>query len=114
MVASSSTPTLDEGQLDELLVFARRPDNAGLLPSDTNWSGAYDLNAAAAEGWRWKAAKAAGDFGFSTDGQSFNRDQVHAACIAMAEHYSKRVTGSVPLNTGAVLWDTDIAGNINA
>lgn len=113
MVAASSAPALDSGQLDELLVIARRPDSNGLLPSDENWAGAYDLNAAAAEGWRWKAAKVAGEFGFSSDGQSFNREQAHAACIAMAEHYAKRVTGSIPLNPPVSIWDTDVAGNVN-
>lgn len=61
------------------------------------WAGTYDLNAAAAEGWRWKAAKVAGAFSFSTDGQSFNRAEMARACQEMARTYRNRVVGSVPL-----------------
>lgn len=114
MVAKDSVPTLDDIQVSELLLMARRPDSDGLLPSDENWTGTYDLNAAASEGWRWKAAKVAGNFGFSSDGQTFNREQVHRACLAMAASYGKRRVGSIPLVDGTLAWDTDIAGNVNA
>jgi len=60
-----------------------------------SWSPTYDLNAAAAEGWRWKAAKVAGEFDFGTDQQQFDRTGKHAQCLAMAEHYQKRVSGSI-------------------
>lgn len=60
------------------------------------WQGTYDLNAAAAEGWRWKAGKCAGRFGFTTDGQSFQRQQVHAHCLEQAAVYQRRVNGSAP------------------
>jgi hypothetical protein len=60
-----------------------------------SWSPTYDLNAAAAEGWRWKAAKVAGEFDFNTDQQTFNRTGKHVQCLAMAEHYQKRVSGSI-------------------
>lgn len=114
MVAKDDVPTLSDLQIYELLNLARRPDSDGLLPSDENWTGTYDLNAAAAEGWRWKAAKVAGKFGFSSDGQTFNREQIHKACLAMAATYSKRKVGSIPLVDGTLAWDTDIAGNVNA
>ncbi len=61
----------------------------------SSWTPTYDLNAAAAEGWRWKAARVAGEFTFGTDQQSFNRDDKHVHCMAMAEHYQKRVSGSI-------------------
>lgn len=60
-----------------------------------SWTPTYDLNAAAADGWRWKAAKAAGEFDFGTDQQSFNRSDKFKACIAMAEHFQRRITGSI-------------------
>lgn len=65
-----------------------------------SWDPTYDLNAAAAEGWRWKAAKVAGEFDFGTDQQTFSRSDKHAACLAMADEYRKRVTGSVKVGTG--------------
>jgi len=155
MTAWDSEPTLSSGQLDTLVAFARRTDDAfRWITDDTSWaattaytlttkrapltrnghvyevttagtSGAseptwpttaggtvvdgtvhwaeaggswsptYDLNAAAAEGWRWKAAKVAGEFDFSTDQQDFSRSNKHTQCLAMAEHYQKRVSGSV-------------------
>jgi len=61
------------------------------------WEGTWDLNAAAAEGWRWKAGKVAGNFTFSTDNQSFDRVQVKDACLEMARMYGNRVVGSIPL-----------------
>jgi hypothetical protein len=60
-----------------------------------SWAPTYDLNAAAAEGWRWKAAKVAGEFDFGTDQQTFDRTGKHDQCMAMALHYQKRVSGSI-------------------
>lgn len=113
MVAWDKVPTLTAFEVGRLVERARRVDTDGLLPSDTGWTGTYDLNWAAAEGWRWKAAKVAGDFSFSTDGQTFNRVEMVRECRAMAEMYGRRVVGSIPLALPGE-WDTDIAGNINA
>lgn len=113
MVAYDSAPTLDDAQIELLAVRARRVDSDGLTPDDSGWTGTYDLNAAAAEGWRWKAAKVAGDFTFATDGQSFNRSDMVKACLEMSKTFRDRVTGSIPLMPPTE-WDTDIAGNVNA
>lgn len=112
MTAWDSVPALTAGQVALLVERARRPDSDGLLPSESGWTGTYDLNAAAAEGWRWKAAKVAGDFTFSSDGQSFNRHEMNQACLDMATMYRNRVVGAIPLNIPTE-WDTDIAGNVN-
>lgn len=79
MVAADSVPCLDDGQIWMLVQIA----------ADS------DLNAAAAEGWRWKAAAVAGEYGFSVDGQRFDRDQMHAMCLAMVDHYARRRFGTV-------------------
>ncbi len=97
MVAASDEPTLDELEVDALVRLARRPDASGLLPTDAGWTGTYDLNGAAAEGWRRKAGKVAGRFNFSTDGQSFQRAEMYKACLEMARHYAKRISTSVVL-----------------
>jgi len=47
----------------------------------------YDLNAAAADVWRRKAAYAAKMYQFSSDGQSFNRQQFFQHCNQMAQYY---------------------------
>lgn len=48
---------------------------------------AYDLNGAAADAWRERAALQAGQYNFSTDGQSFSRAQFFEHCEKMAERY---------------------------
>jgi hypothetical protein len=47
----------------------------------------YDLNASAADIWNTKAANAAKMYSFSSDGQSFTRNQVYQACLKMAKYY---------------------------
>lgn len=100
MVAFDQEPTLTPDQVASLLASAVRKDSDGLAPIDTGWTGTYDLNAAAAEGWRWKAAKVAAEFDFTTDQQTFDRTAKHAQCLAMAVHYQKRVSGSIKVGTG--------------
>lgn len=60
-------------------------DQAGSARMFTGKS--YDLNSAAADIWRQKAANAALYFNFSTDRQSFSRSQFFDHCMAMASHY---------------------------
>lgn len=100
MVAWDQEPTLTADQVTSLLQTAGRRDSDGLAPSDADWAGIYDLNAAAAEGWRWKAAKVAAEFDFLTDQQSFHRSQKREACLLMSDIYRKRVTGSVKVGSG--------------
>ena len=91
MTASGTDPMLEERELDALLATHRIADRYGSRPIDSSWEPTYDFNAAAAEGWRWKAAKVSDRFSFSSDAGSFSRDQVYAHCLQMASHYSSRV-----------------------
>lgn len=54
------------------------------------WQPTYDLNAAAAEGWRWKAGKTADRITFSSQGDNYNADQLHKHCLDMAKYYEGR------------------------
>src|SRR5512139_15833 len=47
----------------------------------------YDLNAAAADVWRYKAANAAKMYAFSAGGQSFSRQQYWDHCTQMAQYF---------------------------
>jgi hypothetical protein len=49
---------------------------------------AYDLNAAAADIWRGKAANAAKYFDFSTDNHSIKKSQFYKQCLDMAQQMS--------------------------
>lgn len=65
------------------------------------WLPTFDLNAAAAEGWRTKAGKVAGEFSFGSDGQSFNTNEIFDMCTRQADFYRKRIVGSMPVSPGA-------------
>lgn len=88
MVAASAVPTLEPAEVDDLMLLAARNDSADLPPGDADWAPTYALNAAAAEGWRWKAGKVAGAVNLSQDGSSINRSDMHKACMEQAEHYA--------------------------
>ena len=61
----------------------------------TEWSPSWDLNAAAADGWRIKAGKVAGRYNFTTDGQQFARAQMIAHCRMMERMYRRKVSTGV-------------------
>lgn len=81
------------------------PDRAGLPPgagsivdgdvtwvdAGTVWTPTYDLNAAAAAGWRIKAGRLAGRYDFQTDGQTFRRAQLLAHCRLMERMFRRRI-----------------------
>jgi hypothetical protein len=76
-------PTADLGTVD---------DN-DITWTETNvviWQPTYDLNAAAAEGWRWKAAKVTDRVAFGSQGDNYNADQLYQHCIDMAKYYEGR------------------------
>lgn len=62
------------------------------------WQPTYDLNFAAAEGWRWKAGKTTDHVTFGTQGDNYNAEQLHTHCMDMAKYYEAR-TGSRSLKT---------------
>lgn len=84
--------------------------------SPAAWSPTYDLAAAAAEGWRMKAGLVSDRIRFADDGDSYDRDQVFAHCVRMAELYEQKAAsgglivgspaggaggiGSIPLSRG--------------
>lgn len=97
MTAAGSDPVLSGDELDDLLAMCRLADAAGRAPADPDWAPTWDLNRAAAEGWRWKAGKAAARFDADTDGTRLSRSQITEHCLAMAAQYARRVVTSVPL-----------------
>jgi hypothetical protein len=97
MVSSETEPTLDASDVDDLLTLARIPDSTGLHATDAGWVATYDLNFAAAEGWRWKAGKAAASYAFTMDGDSPERSFLMIRCEKMAAAYARKVVTSVPI-----------------
>lgn len=87
-VAATSRPVLPEATVAALLDAYPMPDSEGRAPVDAAWVGTWDLNAAAAEGWRMKAGKVAGDFNFSADNASYSKADVLAHCLEMETKYA--------------------------
>lgn len=98
-VASASRPVLSDEAVGALLDQYAAEDSEGRRPTDTDWVGTWDLNAAAAEGWRMKAGKVAGDFNFSADGSSYSKADVLAHCLEMETKYAAQSHGT--MRTGA-------------
>lgn len=96
---ASARPALDEAEIDALLTRFAIVDSDGLRPSDNGWAGAYALNAAAAEGWRMKGARVAGDFNFSADDASYSKGDVMAKCLEMEQHYAALDHGTLALTS---------------
>jgi hypothetical protein len=84
MVASAEVPELADAEVDQLVTSAKRHDNAGLAPGVDGWVPTFNLAAAAAEGWRWKAAKVAGDYDFTIEDEGTDQSQVHRHCLQAA------------------------------
>lgn len=95
MTAAGSEPVLSEDELSQLLEGYALPDSQSRVPSDLNWVPTYDLNAAAAEGWRWKAARASEMTAIDLDGTKLSADQLFAHCEKMAVLYARKVKRSV-------------------
>lgn len=99
MVQADQEPVLLDADIQALVSYARRADAFGLPPSDAAWTPTYDLNAAAAEGWRWKAGSAAGQYDWTSTLQQFKPSQIAAACLAQAKVYAAKV-GAAPSMPG--------------
>lgn len=91
--AATSRPVLSPATLERILDQWACADAEGRVPSDSGWVGTWDLNAAAAEGWRIKGGKVAGDFNFSADGASYSKADVLAHCLEMETKYASRSHG---------------------
>ncbi len=70
-------------------------DKNGLKPSDTDWDATYDLNAAAANGWLIKAARAAALIELDPPGSGIVTSKVFDNCRAMARIYAGKLIGTV-------------------
>jgi len=72
-------PQLTQDEIDILLTDWKVP----FYTPDT-----WNLDSAAAAGWLVKAGKCANRFNFSSDVNSFSRDQLYQHCIMQAKKYN--------------------------
>lgn len=73
------------------------------------WAYTVDLNAAAAEGWRWKAGKCSNRVDVSEDQQSLHRAQQLAHCLKMADYYARRIGQAVRV-PGSLALEAPVVG----
>lgn len=99
MTASASVPTLSDDDIDDLLTQFSIVDADGLKPSDDDWTPTYNLRAAAAEGWRSKAAKAAELQSTDLDGDRMSADQVFEHCKDMIKIYAGSASPAMSTST---------------
>lgn len=102
MVAEDDSATYSDEELAAYIERYPRTDAGGYEPFldatvypaqqvvNPDWTETYDLAAAAADVWSEKAGAAASRFNFTTDGQTFNVQQIHENCLRMARHFAAR------------------------
>lgn len=74
----SVDPTLTDGEVTDLIAFAKTDDADGNASDDDEWTPTYSVRGCwygIAEGFLIKYSKAVGRFSFTTDGQTFTRNQ---------------------------------------
>lgn len=117
MVAEPTTDTYTDIDLSEYVGRYPLADASGNEPTDTGWTGNWDLNQAAADIWEEKAAALAANFDFAADGGDYKRSQAYAQAMQAARNYrARRQTGSLtmvatPPPAGAVRLDVYL-GNL--
>lgn len=101
MTAACAEPKLSNDELETLLGMFAKTDAAGNAPADAGWTPTYKLRAAAAEGWRWKAAKASELISSDLDGDRMSANQLFEHCQRMVRSYSSSGSAEIPTeNTG--------------
>lgn len=98
MLAADNEPALSLDDIHALMRAHRIVDRFGTPPIDERWIPTFDINAAAAEGWRRKAALVADRFAFSADGATYNRDQMYKHCMEQARRYSARAVRTLDIS----------------
>lgn len=98
LVAESTVDTYTDIDLTEYLDRYPLADANGYAPTDTAWTGNWDINAAAADIWEEKAATIAANFDFAADGGDYKRSQAYAQAMQQARNFrAKRQTGTLTL-----------------
>lgn len=100
MTAWDKEPTLSDEEIDSLLTIYSVADADGYEPGDEDWVETYNLRAAAAEGWRWKAARSSELQSTDLDGDRMSSNQIFEHCQRMIKTYS-RATASPSVGPAA-------------
>ncbi len=93
----TANPALTTAEVDGLLEIALVADLYGFLPGETGYLATYATRGAyraAAEGWRWKAGKVAGQGDVTAGGGvGLKRSDVYKQCMDQARRYDAKAAG---------------------
>ena len=98
LTASSEEPVLTDAEVDEVLAASGVADAEGNGPASEDWTPTYDVNAAAAEGWMIKAARAASTTETDPDSLAVT-SRVFENCVRMARLFSAKRAVSVSVTS---------------
>lgn len=90
----SVRPTIETDEMERLVDAAAASDADGNAPHTDDWTETYPLMGlirSAADGWAMKAAKASASYTFASDGQQFQRAQMHSMCVGMERHFRRQL-----------------------
>lgn len=90
----SVDPTLTDGEMQDLVRLAKTDDVDGNAPDADDWTPTYSVRGCwygVAEGYLVKYGKAVGRFSFTSDGQTFTRNQT----LDHLEHQRRRALAKV-------------------
>jgi len=102
----ATDPALTDGEVAQLVTLAATSDINGNAPEDDRWESTYSIRGcwyAIAEGFMAKYSKAVGRFSFTTDGQTFTRNQT----LDHLEHQRKRAIAKVQ-SCPALMRETEV------
>jgi hypothetical protein len=87
---ADAIPALSPEELADCLLRAAVPDNSNNYVNDDDWTPSYDINRAAANAWRLKAAKLATDYTITIEGRELQRGQMIDNALKMASEYDTK------------------------
>jgi hypothetical protein len=88
MVAEPTATTYSDATLARYIEKYALTDSDGYEPDDTDWTPTYDLNRAASVVWYQKAMTHVGDYKFTADGSTFERNEVYNQCMRAASRFA--------------------------
>jgi hypothetical protein len=89
MLANDKEPILSADTISALLERAQVRDDYNRLPGEDDYVPTYNLNVAAARGWRMKAARVAADYDLDVDQKGLTRSQMIKQMLQMANEYAR-------------------------
>jgi hypothetical protein len=98
MTAWDCDPGLTANELNALLEQFALVDAEGIAPGEDDWIPTYNYRAAAAEGWRWKMAKASAMISSDLDGDRMSANQIFAHCEQMVRRYAAATSVTLSSN----------------